>query len=85
MRGKYTSDPSDRTDRSDSSDGTNPADQRDHYNLATVTEGVAAHTLICLINQASFLLGRQLQSLEQRFLREGGFTEHLYQARMARR
>jgi four helix bundle suffix protein len=42
---------------------------------------VAANTLICLINQASFLLGWQLQRLEQQFLNEGGFTERLYQAR----
>lgn len=41
----------------------------------------AANTLICLINQASYLLGRQLQRLEQQFLTEGGFTERLYQAR----
>jgi four helix bundle suffix protein len=40
-----------------------------------------ANTLICLINQASFLLGRQLQKLEQQFLAEGGFTEKLYRAR----
>jgi len=42
---------------------------------------VAANTLICLINQASYLLGKQLQKLEQQFLTEGGFTEKLYQAR----
>lgn len=42
---------------------------------------IAANTMICLINQASYLLGRQLQSLEQQFLSEGGFTERLYQAR----
>lgn len=42
---------------------------------------IAANTLICLINQASYLLGRQLQRLEQQFLTEGGFTERLYHAR----
>jgi four helix bundle suffix protein len=42
---------------------------------------VAANTLICLINQASYLLGRQLQKLEQQFLTEGGFTERLYKTR----
>lgn len=42
---------------------------------------VVANTLICLINQASYLLGRQLQRLEQQFLNEGGFTEKLYHAR----
>jgi len=46
---------------------------------------LAANTLICLINQASFLLGRQLQRLEQQFLTEGGFTERLYHGRQARR
>ena len=42
---------------------------------------VAANTLICLVNQASYLLRRQLQNLEQQFLTEGGFTERLYKAR----
>jgi len=46
---------------------------------------VAANTLICLINQAGFLLGRQRQNLEQRFLAEGGFTERLYRQRCDRR
>jgi four helix bundle suffix protein len=55
------------SDRSDLSDMSDPE--------------VAANTLICLINQASYLLGRQLQRLEQQFLEEGGFTERLYQAR----
>lgn len=42
---------------------------------------VAANTLICLINQASFLLGRQMQKLEQEFPEKGGFTERLYRER----
>lgn len=42
---------------------------------------VAANTLICLINQASYLLGRQLKSLEGQFLNEGSFTERLYRTR----
>jgi len=45
---------------------------------------VAANTLICLINQASYLLGRQLERLERQFLEEGGFTERLYRARTRR-
>jgi four helix bundle suffix protein len=53
--------------------------------LATASGEVAANTLICLINQASFLLGRQLQKLEQQFLAEGGFTERLYRQRQAHR
>jgi four helix bundle suffix protein len=79
VRRKYQSDRSDRSDRSDASDGSDP------YGVATATPEVAANTLICLINQASFLLGRQLQRLEQQFLDEGGFTERLYRERQAHR
>lgn len=73
VRGKYLS------DRSDQSDGS------DKYSFATASPEVAANTLICLINQASFLLGRQMQTLEKTFLSEGGFTERLYRERQARR
>jgi restriction system protein len=45
------------------------------------TPEVAANTLLCLINQASYLLGRQLARLERDFLEKGGFTENLYHAR----
>lgn len=67
------------------SDGPDKSDRSDPYGLRTATPEVAANTLICLINQASFLLGRQLQRLEQQFLDEGGFTERLYRERQARR
>ena len=69
VRKKYLSDKSDRSDASDP------------YSLKTASPEVAANRLICLINQASYLLGRQLQRLEQQFLTEGGFTEKLYHAR----
>ena len=82
VRGKYRSDKSDPSDRSDASDRL---DKADAYGIATASPEVAANTLICLINQASFLLGRQLQKLEQSFLNEGGFTERLYRERQARR
>ncbi len=45
----------------------------------------AANTLICLIHQANYLLDQQLRSLEQMFLKEGGFTERLYHARQQAR
>ena len=45
------------------------------------TPEVAANTLICLVNQASYLLGRQIARLEADFLSEGGFTEKLHAAR----
>ena len=41
---------------------------------------VAANTLVCLIHQTNYLLDQQLRQLEQAFLKEGGFTERLYQA-----
>lgn len=46
---------------------------------------VAANTLICLIHQTNYLLDQQLRQLEQAFLKEGGFTERLYQARSRRK
>ena len=57
------------------------SDSPDPYGISIATGEFAANTLICLINQASFLLGRQLQKLGQQFLDEGGFTERLYRAR----
>ena len=42
---------------------------------------VAANTLVCLIHQTNYLLDQQLRQLEQAFLKEGGFTERLYQSR----
>ena len=42
---------------------------------------VAANTMICLIHQANYLLDQQLRALEKEFLKEGGFTERLYNAR----
>lgn len=42
---------------------------------------VAANTLVCLIHQTNYLLDQQLRQLEQAFLKDGGFTERLYQAR----
>ena len=57
------------------------SDRSDPYDLKTTSAEAAANTLICLINQASFLLGRQLQKLEETFLHEGGFTERLYRER----
>ncbi len=73
VRRKYQSDPSDSSDRSDP------------YGVRTTTAETAANTLICLTNQASYLLRRQLQNLEQAFLTEGGFTERLYQKRQTAR
>jgi four helix bundle suffix protein len=61
---------------SDSPDGSDLSDI-----MKTATPEVAANTLLCLINQASYLLRRQLQRLERDFLEHGGFTERLYTMR----
>jgi len=42
---------------------------------------VAANTMLCLIHQTNYLLDQQLRALEKDFLKEGGFTERLYNAR----
>ncbi|MEW6516263.1 MAG: four helix bundle suffix domain-containing protein [candidate division FCPU426 bacterium] len=73
IRKKYRSEQSDLSDRSDP------------YCLKTANAEQAANTLICLINQASYLLGQQLRALEERFVSQGGFTEKLYTARIRRR
>lgn len=68
-----------QSDRSDGSDKSDP------YGVRSASAETAANTLLCLINQACYLLGRQLQKLEQDFLTEGGFTERLYKKRQAAR
>jgi restriction system protein len=82
VRRKYLSDMSDKPDRSKN---LKPAAESDPYSIRTASPEVAANTIICLVNQASFLLRRQLERLEQQFLNEGGFTERLYRTRQQRR
>ena len=53
----------------------------DKTNIEITTPEIAANILICLINQASYLLGKQIKTLESSFLTEGGFTEKLYRER----
>jgi four helix bundle suffix protein len=70
---------------SERSDGSDKSDVSDPCCLTTATPETAANTLICLINQATYLLNRQLEKLEQQFLSEGGFTERLYRERSEQR
>lgn len=42
---------------------------------------VAANTMICIIHQTNFLLDQLKRKLENDFLKDGGFTERLYQVR----
>mgnify|MGYP000203408162 CR=1 FL=1 len=71
------------SDLSDLSDPSDSSDLVDPYNIRTASAEEAANTLLCLIHQASYLLKRQLERLEQQFLEEGGFTERLYHRRKA--
>jgi len=79
VRSRYRSIQSDTSDKSDLSDPYDP------YGISAASAEAAANTLICIINQASYLLGRQLHKLEEAFLKEGGFTERLYRERRTRR
>ena len=73
LMGNMVSDKSDRSDRSDKSDKT------------LLKQEVAANTMICLINQETYLLGRQITKLAMNFKENGGFTERLYRVRSENR
>ena len=64
-------------------------EDRSYKTYATYVEKqsaeVAANTIICLVHQTNYLLDQQLRQLEQQFLRNGGFTERLYNARQAKK
>jgi restriction system protein len=61
------------------------ASDTDPFSIRDASPVTAANTLICLINQATYLLRRQLESLEKQFLEHGGFTEKLHAARTQQR
>ena len=48
----------------------------------TRTADVVANIAICMIHQANYLLDRQLRSLEQAFVKEGGIRERMTRARL---
>ena len=74
------SDRSDPPERSDGSPYALYARWLDHPD-----PGVRANALICLINQANYLLDRQIEALEKAFIAEGGYSEQLATARIAER
>ena len=80
VRGVGKSDPSDPSDRTDGSHYALYARWLDHPDPA-----VRANALICLINQANYLLDRQIEALEKAFIAEGGYSEQLATARIAER
>jgi restriction system protein len=83
---KFKRDPTDQSDRSDL---INLSDQErwalyapwlEHENPA-----VQANALICLINQANYLLDQQIAALEKQFVEGGGYSEQLAAARLDER
>ena len=61
------------------------SDKSDKSDKNAVKQEVAANTMICLINQETFLLARQLSRLAADFEKDGGFTERLYRIRSEKR
>jgi hypothetical protein len=59
---------SDRSDLSESSDGSGKRQLLDPYGVTTASPEIAGNTILCLINQSCFLLKRQLERLEKKFL-----------------
>ncbi|OPZ28247.1 MAG: Topoisomerase DNA binding C4 zinc finger [Lentisphaerae bacterium ADurb.BinA184] len=79
----------DPTDPTDPTDLTDLTDQQRWALYAPWLEhkdpAVRANSLICLINQANYLLDQQIEALERRFIAEGGYSEQLATARLEER
>jgi len=74
-----------RSDPSDKSVWSDGSDMVRLYRFSELPAEELANTLICLINQASYLLWQQMKTLEKQFLTDGGFTERMYKMRQASR
>jgi len=78
-----------KRDRADQTDLTNLTDQERWALYAPWLEHaeapVRANALICLINQANFLLDQQIAAAEAQFVADGGYSEQLASARLAER
>jgi len=79
----------DRPDLTDRPGLTGLSDQERWALYATWLEhqdpAVRANALICLINQANYLLDQQIAALERQFVEGGGYSEQLAAARLAER
>ncbi len=84
-----------KKDRSDQADRTDPTDLKDLTDqerwalyapwLEHDDPAVRANAIICLINQANYLLDQQIAALEKGFVEAGGYSEQLAAARLAHR
>ncbi len=78
--GQDRSDPSDRSDQTDEHRYAIYAKWLDHADPA-----IRANALLCLINQANYLLDKQIEAMEAQFIEGGGYSEQLAVARLAER
>jgi len=53
--------------------------------VANADPELAANAMLCAVNQAAYLLRRQVDSQSRDFVAQGGFTERLYAARVKAR
>lgn len=53
--------------------------------VAAAEPEIAANAMLCAINQAAYLLKRQLEAQGREFTEKGGFTERLHATRVAAR
>lgn len=67
--------------------GTNPDATYETYRefCETRPAEVIANIALCLIHQTNYLLDKQLRSLEQNFVKEGGIRERMTRLRLAHR
>ena len=56
-----------------------------NYKIYLENPEEAANTMICLINQTNQLLDQKLRWLEEKFVKEGGYTENLFKKRLEKR
>ena len=76
VRNLYKTNQTNRTNQTNQSNQTNRTNQT--YMSYLENSEIAANAAICLIHQANFLLDRQIKSLEEEFIKEGGYSENLY-------
>lgn len=78
-----------KPDRPAPSDLADPAHQERWALYAPWLEhddpALRANAIICLINQANFLLDQQIVAVEAQFIEQGGYSEQLATARLAER
>lgn len=53
-----------------------------HFPNLPSDKGKAVNLMITLVNQANYLLDKLIKSLEEKHMKEGGFTEKLYKKRV---